>query len=55
MFGKLFASMYDGSLHGHWEATVALQQLVILSNRHGEVDMTAEAIAARSSVAEYSG
>lgn len=50
MFGKLFASMFDGSLHGHWEATVTLQQMVILSNRHGEVDMTAEAIAARTGI-----
>lgn len=50
MFGKLFASMYDGSLHGHWQATVTLQQFVILSNRHGEVDMTAEAIAARTGI-----
>ena len=50
MFGKLFASMYDGSLHGHWKATVTLQQLVILSNRHGEVDMTAAAIAARTGI-----
>lgn len=50
MFGKLFSSMYDGSLHGHWEATITLQQLVILSNRHGEVDMTAAAIAARTGI-----
>lgn len=50
MFGKLFSSMYDGSLHGHWKATIALQQLVILSNRHGEVDMTCEAIAARTGI-----
>jgi hypothetical protein len=50
LFGKLFVSMFDGSLHGHWEATVTLQQLVILANRHGEVDMNAESISARTAI-----
>ena len=48
MFGKLFASMYDGSLHGDWKAIVVLQQLVIVANQHGEVDATPEALADRT-------
>jgi len=52
MFGKLFESMYDGTLatKGPWQALVTFQQFIILSNRHGEVDMTAEAISRRTTI-----
>lgn len=52
MFGKLFASMYDGSLRskGPWEAIVTLQQLVILADIEGAVDMNCEAISSRTSI-----
>jgi hypothetical protein len=50
MYGKLFASMFDGSLYGNWKAIVTLQQLVVLSDRCGFVDMTPQAIAARTSI-----
>ena len=50
VYGKLFASMYDGSLAmvGPWEALVTFQQLVILADREGFVDMTPEAISRRT-------
>lgn len=48
MYGKLFASMYEGSLREHWQALVTLQQLIILADREGVVDMTPQAIAART-------
>ena len=50
MYGKLFASMYDGSLAmvGPWEALVTFQQLVILADREGFVDMTPDAISRRT-------
>lgn len=50
MFGKIFASMYDGSLgtRGPWEALVTFQQLIVLCNRHGEIDMTADVISRRT-------
>lgn len=52
MYGKLFAQMYDGTLatKGPWQALVTFQQLIILANKNGEVDMTAEAIARRTTI-----
>jgi hypothetical protein len=45
VYGKLFKQMYDGSLSkAGWQAVVTLQQLVILADKHGTVDMTPEAI-----------
>ena len=50
MYGKLFASMYEGTLYGQWQGIVTLQQLVILADADGAVDMTPPAIAARTSI-----
>jgi len=46
MFGKIFSQMYEGTLasKGPWEALVTFQQFIVLANRHGEVDKTADAI-----------
>ena len=50
MYGKLFDSMFDGTLYGHWEAIVTLQQMVILCTPDGIVDMTPQTISARTSI-----
>lgn len=50
MFGKIFASMFDGSMYGHWQAIVALQQMIVLADEEGVVDMTPEALSARTSI-----
>jgi hypothetical protein len=50
MYGKLFQSMYEGTLYGQWQAIVTLQQMVILADEDGVVDMTPPAIAAKTSV-----
>jgi len=52
MYGKVFAQMYEGTLasRGPWEALVTFQQLIVLANRHGEVDMTADAISRRTTI-----
>lgn len=52
MYGKLFSQMYDGTLamRGPWQALVTFQQMVILANRHGEVDMTADALSRRTTI-----
>lgn len=50
MYGKIFSSMYDGSLYGQWEAIVTMQQLIVLCDIAGVVDMTPQAIAARTSI-----
>jgi hypothetical protein len=50
MYGKIFASMFDGSLYGNWKAIVTFQQMIILCNQDGVVDMTPQALAARTSI-----
>lgn len=52
MYGKLFAQMYDGTLatKGPWQAMVTFQQMIILADRGGIVDMTREAIARRTTI-----
>lgn len=50
MFGKIFASMFDGTMHGHWQAIVTLQQMIVLADQEGTVDMTPEALSARTSI-----
>jgi hypothetical protein len=52
MYGKLFAHMYDGTLatKGPWQALVTFQQMLILCDKEGVIDMTAEAIARRTTI-----
>lgn len=50
MYGKIFESMYEGSLYGRWEALVTMQQLIVLANEDGIVDMTPPAIAGKTSI-----
>lgn len=50
MYGKIFDSMYDGTLYGLWEAIVTFQQMIVLADADGIVDMTPQAMAARTSI-----
>lgn len=50
MYGKIFESMYDGTLYGHWQAIVTFQQMIVLADQEGVVDMTPQAMAARTSI-----
>jgi uncharacterized phage protein (TIGR02220 family) len=52
MYSKLFASMFDGTLatQGPWQAIVTFQQMVILCDPTGIIDMTAEALSRRTTV-----
>ena len=50
MFGKIFESIYDGSLHGDWKALVVFQQLIVLCDSDGVIDATTRAIAARTGI-----
>lgn len=52
MYGKLFEQMYDGTLgtKGPWQALVTFQQLIILADKAGNVDMTPEAISRRTTI-----
>ena len=49
MYGKIFQSMYEGSMYGDWKAIATLQQMIVLCNRFGVLDMTPEALAAKTS------
>jgi hypothetical protein len=51
MYGKIFRQMYKGSMSRQgWEAIVTMQQFIVLADRHGEVDMTLEAMAAETTI-----
>lgn len=50
MYGKIFDSMYEGTLYGHWEAIVTLQQMLVLCDAEGIIDITPQALAARTSI-----
>lgn len=52
MYAKVFSQMYDGSLctQGPWEALVTFQQFLVLADQEGVVDMTASAIARRTTI-----
>ena len=49
MYGKVFTSIFEGSLHGQFEALVVMQALIVLADKDGIVDKTPEAIAAFTS------
>ena len=50
MYGKLFSSMFDGSLYGNWQAIVTFQQMIILADKDGTIEITPQALAARTSI-----
>ena len=50
MYGKIFDSIYSGTLYGQWEALVTMQQMIVLADADGVVDMTPMAISARTSI-----
>lgn len=52
MYAKVFSQIYDGTLctHGPWQALVTFQQLLVLADQEGSVDMTSVAIARRTTI-----
>lgn len=52
MYGKIFEQMYDGTLaqKGPWQALVTFQQMIVLADKQGVVDMTADAISRRTTI-----
>lgn len=52
MYAKIFAQIYDGTLctKGPWQALVTFQQMLILSDKFGVVDITREAISRRTTI-----
>lgn len=50
MYGKIFDSIYDGTLRAHWQGLVTFQQLIILADKDGIIDMTPHAIHGRTGI-----
>jgi hypothetical protein len=52
MYAKVFSQIYDGTLctRGPWQALVTFQQLLVLADLEGCVDMTVNAIARRTTI-----
>jgi hypothetical protein len=50
LYGKIFDSMYRGTLYGQWEAIVTFQQLIVLCDADGVVDYTPPAISSITSI-----
>ena len=50
MYGKIFESIYDGTLVEDWRALITFQQLIILSSPDGIVDMTPRTISRRTGI-----
>jgi hypothetical protein len=55
MYGKIFQQMYDGTLgtNGPWEALVTFQQLIVLADQDGVVDLTIPAIVRRTTIPQH--
>ena len=50
MYGKIFDSIYDGTLVEDWRALVTFQQMIVLCDADGIIDMTPSAISKRTSI-----
>jgi len=50
MYGKIFDSMYDGTLVEDWRALITFQQMIVLCDADGTVDMTPHAISRRTGI-----
>jgi hypothetical protein len=52
MYGKMFRQMYHGTLAttGPWQALVTFQQLIVLADKEGIVDMTLESISRETTI-----
>ena len=50
MYGKLFTMMYDGTLVEDWRALITFQQMIVLCDSDGIVDMTPSSIARRTGI-----
>lgn len=50
MYGKIFESIYDGTIAVDWKAMVVFQQLIVLCDSQGVIDMTPCAISRRTNI-----
>ena len=50
MYGKIFESIYDGTLYKNWEARVVFQDMIILASPEGILDKTPESLAGTTGI-----
>ena len=50
MYGKIFESMYDGTIAVNWKALVTFQQLIILCDKEGIIDITPSSLSRRTNI-----
>ena len=50
MYGKIFDSIYDSTLADDWRAMITFQQMIVLCDADGTVDMTPHSIARRTGI-----
>lgn len=50
MYGKIFDTIYDGTLVEDWRALITFQQMIVLCDADGIIDMTPDAISRRTSI-----
>ena len=50
MYGKVFEQIYDSTVSECWQALVTFQQMIILADCDGTVDMTPESISRRTNI-----
>lgn len=50
MFAKIFSSIFDSSIADDWQLRIVFQDLLVLADKDGVVDMTPQAIARRTNV-----
>jgi len=50
VYGKIFDTMYDGTLAEDWRALITFQQFIVLCDADGVIDMTPSAISRRTGI-----
>ena len=50
MYGKIFDSMYDGTISANWQGLVTFQQMIVLCDADGTLDMTPPALSRRTGI-----
>ncbi len=50
MYGKIFEQIYESSVCEDWKALVVFQQMIVLSDSDGTIDITPEAISRRTNI-----
>ncbi|MCP4628224.1 MAG: hypothetical protein GY850_32615, partial [bacterium] len=50
MYGKIFEQIYEGSLRMNWKALITFQQMIILCDKDGVLDMSHEALHFRTGI-----